>query len=311
MNRKDIKQVTAALILILLVSFVVDKFVYFTLDSISSKVFSGQTVGKLNHFLSIKDSVDILVFGSSRANHHIDVDLLTDNGFNMGVDRKNIAYISTLIMTLSNRPQILIINIEPSYIFNNDYEGSDIKALFIMYHKNKIIKSEIDQLGQSNPLQRFYWCIDFNNKALGLLRNYLKPKYNYKKYNGFDPLILNETQKEIRENILNIENEVENKNSDINNLSLGYLIGIRDFCASNSKQLIMLTTPRYKNTSYAVHKRLAEVMNELNITYRDYSTFFNNNNSVENWKDRGHLSKTGASLFSKRLSEDLKNYPLK
>ena len=305
MTVKDLKKVLILLILILTVSYGVDKLIYLILNQLSNKVFSGQTIGKLNHFFSIKDSVDVLIFGSSRANHHIDIDLVSDNGFNMGLDGRNIAYISTIIKTLSDKQQTIIINIEPSYIFNEDYNGTDIKALYVMYHKNEIIKSEIDRLNQSNPLQKLYWCIDYNNKVLGLIRNYLRPKYNYKTYNGYDPLILNESQKEIRNKIINNNIKKAISNHNINQLSLYYFREIRDFCEKNSKQLIMITTPIYEHNNYSDSKRISDVMSNLNITYWDYTNFFDDNNSIEYWKDRTHLSKQGAELFSAILAEDL------
>ena len=61
-------QLFLALIIVFVVS---DRLIYYGLNTIDKSVFSGQVTGKANQFLQIKDSVDLLVFGSSRANHHV------------------------------------------------------------------------------------------------------------------------------------------------------------------------------------------------------------------------------------------------
>lgn len=92
MKKKYLIYLCRLLVLFILVSYVMDKVVYFGIRQIESKVYTGQSVGKFNQYLSIKDSLNFIVFGSSRANHHINPSLISENGYNMGMDGQKIAF---------------------------------------------------------------------------------------------------------------------------------------------------------------------------------------------------------------------------
>ena len=92
MSRFHLLYVIKLIVLFIAFSYIVDKIVYFTLNKISDKVFTGQSVGKLNHYLQVKDNIDFVVFGSSRANHNVNPIEISNNSFNMGVDGQMIAY---------------------------------------------------------------------------------------------------------------------------------------------------------------------------------------------------------------------------
>ena len=136
MDKTSIKFLIKTLILFLLISFVVDKIIFFTLNRISDNVYSGQSVGKLNHYLKIKNELDFIVFGSSRANHHIDPNVVSENSFNMGVDGSKLSFSSTLIQVLpAKEKQLVLLHIEPENVFSSSYNGNDIKGLLIKWRR--------------------------------------------------------------------------------------------------------------------------------------------------------------------------------
>nr|MBP9193636.1 hypothetical protein [Saprospiraceae bacterium] len=92
MGRDNLLYVLKVLGLVLVMSYVVDKIIFFAFNQISDKVYTGQIIGKLNHFLKLKDSLDWIVLGSSRANHNVDPSRLAPNSFNMGIDGRQISY---------------------------------------------------------------------------------------------------------------------------------------------------------------------------------------------------------------------------
>ena len=98
--------------------------------------------------------------------------------------------------------QIILLQIDPENAFNQDYSGSDILSLNSKYNTNTIIKQDIDRLKQNNVLQNYYWSLSYNGMIPGILKNFLKPNYDYKTYNGYDPLYVSENQKEIFKRIL-------------------------------------------------------------------------------------------------------------
>ncbi|MFD2823592.1 hypothetical protein ACFS5M_07920 [Lacinutrix iliipiscaria] len=295
------------LAIILVLSYVLDKVIYYSLNKVSDTVYTGQAIGKLNHYLSVKDTTQVIAFGSSRANHHIDVRKLSKSSFNVGVDGKFIAYSSTLIKLLpKNKKQQIILHIDPNVAFRKHYNRSEIKTLMVKYHRSPIIKKELKKAEQENPLQEFYWSIDYNGLVLGILKNAVFPKYDHTNYSGYDPLHIGENDKEIFKKILERRDPLDcGENIKMNDLYLSYLKEIKTFCDENNKNLILITSPLYVDDCPEDNLELAQILSELNITYYDYTNYFKDNNALEYWKDLSHMSDVAANQFSETLSKDL------
>lgn len=312
MNSEIIKKLLKLIGLILIISYGLDKLVFFSLNKISDEVMTGQAIGKLNQFLSIKDNTDFLVFGNSRANHHIDVDLFSKNGYNIGVDGVGIAYNSTLINTLQNdKKQLIIVHIDTKNFFNADYDGSDIRGLKTKYHRVKNITNSLDKSKKLSVMQRFYYSMNYNGNVIGILKNYFKPSYNYKTYNGYDPLTVSESQKEMRDIIL----AKVNKNDDckgktkINITAIEYLKSIKSFIdKSPNKSFVFVTTPLYNDSCHEDNKLLADLMQKLNLTYWDFSNLYKDSKDNSYWKDATHMSVIGAEKFTTHLLGKLKPF---
>ena len=294
------------IVLILICSYLMDKITFVLLNSISDKVYSGQSIGKLNQFLEIKDDLDFIVVGSSRANHHVDVEKIAYNSFNMGLDGTKMAYASTLIKTLPNNKQVILMHISPETAFSKSYSGEDIESLKSKYNRNTSIKNEIDHLEKNNPLQRFYWSLGYTGSILGMIKNRFSPNYDHINYKGYDPLTVSKEQKKTLQTILNrnILKPCE-QNLVLNPVYEYYLKDLKGFCEKNQKRLILFTAPIYGDSCKSDNQNLAELLQTSSIEYYDYTDFFKNNNSIDFWRDRTHLSDSGAQLLTTELKEKL------
>ncbi|MDO6807527.1 hypothetical protein Q4603_02855 [Zobellia galactanivorans] len=300
MNRKNVIFLSRILILFLMVSYVTDKLVYFGIRQIENGVYTGQSVGKLNQYLSIKDSLDFIVFGSSRANHHINPSLISENGYNMGMDGQKIAFSATLFKLLPNRKQTVLFHIDPENAVDDLYKADDLGSLKAMYYKNEIVRNEIDKYKKMNPLQKFYWCISYNGILFGVIKNYLKPNYNYTTYNGYDPLRVNNSS---NRNVLELKEgemqmECAKREYTLNPIYRAYLLDLKGFSEKNGKRLIFFTSPKLFDNCKEDNLFLSEEMNKMNLTYKDFSDFFGKNSDVSNWKDATHMSEKGAIYFT-------------
>lgn len=312
MDKQQLKKMIKLILYILVISYVIDKIVFLSISKISDHVYSGQAIGKLNQYLELKDSVDLMVFGSSRANHHINVSMLSSSSFNMGMDGMFIAHNAALIKLLpQEKKQTIILHFDPNDAYNKAYTGDEIKSLMVKYHRNDIIKSEIDNADKSHFLQAFFWCLDYNGMFLGILKNAIAPNYDYKSYTGYDPLDVSEAQQDMfKISLANSEKEVCDLDLKINPIFKTNLNSIKLYCEKNNKKLIVITTPFYDDTCKNDNLKLKTLLEDLNIIYYDYSDFFKDNNRLEFWKDETHMSKTAAELFSKQLRIQLLNHDL-
>lgn len=311
MNSEIIKKLLKIVVLTLLISYGLDKLVFFSLNKISDKVMTGQAIGKLNHFLSLKDNTDFLVFGNSRANRHIDVELFSGNGFNMGIDGIGIAYNSTLINTLNKeRKQLILVHIDTKNFIDANYDGSDIRGLKTKYQRDDEITDALNESGELSQLQRVFYSMNYNGNAIGILKNYFKPSYNYKTYNGYDPLIINSDQETMRDLVLSKDNLNDEcvDNPKINPLALKYLKSIKTFTEkSPNKTFLFVTSPMYNDICSTDNKKLAEIMQDLDLTYWDFTNLYKNNKDNSYWKDKTHMSKIGAEAFSIFLLDKYKS----
>jgi hypothetical protein len=304
MDSKTAKSLITIIILVIAISYSLDKLVFFGFNGISDKVKTGQGIGKLNQFLVIKDSLEVVVFGNSRANHHINVDLFCNNGYNMGMDGSGIAYTSTLINTLSkDTKQIILVHIDTKNFFDVNYDGNDIRSLKTKYQRNKVITDALNKSGQLSTLHRAFLSMNYNGNAIGIIKNYFKPNYNYKTYNGFDPLLVSEAQASMRDIILTKTNPTNCFESyEFNNIAIDYLKSIKSFVQSSpNKTFIFITSPIYDDKCNEDNLKLASLMTDLGLTYWDFTNLFKDSKNKSYWKDFTHMSKQGAEVFSEHL----------
>ena len=308
MTKQHVLHIIKVLAFIIVLSFIVDKIVYYTVTKISDNVYSGQAVGKLNQYLHIKDTTKTIVFGSSRANHHIDIRKLTRSSYNIGIDGKFVAYSSILIKLLpKDKAQNVILHLDPNVGFRPEYSREEIKSLMVKYHRNDIIKEELVKAKKDNVFQKFFWCIDYNGSVLGILKNAVFPKYNPDGYYGFDPLKLTQTEIDMFKKLLERNDKVSTCREEvkINEVYLSYLKEIIAFCKANNKNLIAITSPIYEDNCPDDNAILEAILKENNIPYYDYTNFFKEDNQLKYWRDYAHLSDVGADVFSEALSKDL------
>ncbi len=290
---------------IIVLSYLTDKAIYYSLNIVNDKILSGQSGGKLNHFLLVKDSVKVVILGNSRANHHVDPQKLSQSAFNMGADARSIAYCTALTKLLpENKEQTVIINVDTKNSFDADYSGEDVGSLRVMYHRNELLKTEIDKVYGYDIIQNFFWCKAYNGRVLGLFKNYFIPKYDYRNYYGYDPIHVDETQTEMFKNVLKYSKPVDCFNEyHLSPLYKLYIEEIKAFCEMNNKKLVMITTPLYNDECQIDNEQMVKVFKELGVEYHDFSNMFNSNNSMEYWKDEVHLSDAGAQIFSENLNK--------
>jgi len=305
MNRAKATYILKVLVLFLVISFIADKIVFITLNKISDNVYTGQTVGKLNHYLKIKDRLDFIVYGSSRANRNVNPLEISKNSFNMGVDGTRLAYATILIKLLDNKQQTVLLHIDPNKAFLSKYDAKDIDALLIKYNRIDTITKEIEALNRNNIAQQFYWSLAYNGSMLGILKNYFKPKYDYKEYSGFDPIHVSKEQKELfkkqRERNL-INNECE-KPFEINTIYNSLLDQLIVFCNNNNKKLILFSSPKLVDSCPEDNIIFTEILKKKGLVFHDFTNFFDTDFKEEYWKDNSHLSDVGAKVFTKAVKQ--------
>ena len=302
------KSIKLFLILVIMF-FAADRLIYSLIRTIDKKVLTGQSGGKVNQFLSLKDSVNLLVFGSSRALHHVDPKVLDTLSYNIGVDGTRIGYSAALISSLYKKEQIILVHIDPSAIYNSEYNGDDILSLLKVAKRNKKINNFInDVYPEEIFLSKIFNCYVYNRQVIGLVKNYLAPKYNHKDYSGYDPIIPSQEQKQIFKKLIDKTDFSQFKYNSISNhpnpLVDKFILTINKKCKLNNSKLVFFTSPSLKKNEDKLRLKTKEYFKFKGIMYYDYSEFIDISN-LDNWKDFTHMSKNGADLFTKEVKDNI------
>ncbi|TYA71877.1 hypothetical protein [Seonamhaeicola marinus] len=259
----------------------------------------------------MKDSVNLLVFGSSRANHHINTELIDSLSFNMGVNGTRLGYSSVLISTLKKKNQTILVHVDPNILFSENYEAKDILSLKNWAPRIESIENNIYELyPQDINISYFLKSYLYNGKVLGIIKNYFKPGYDVTKYYGYDPIHPTDEQRQIFEKILSKTNKealtLDLKSEEVNPLMDKFIRNIKKKCYNNKSRLLFFTSPTCKILSNDLKVKAEKYFKLNDINYKDYSTYIDTGN-LEYWKDLTHMSHKGASMFSKKLLEDISN----
>ena len=119
----------------------------FIIGNLLRKLYFSQISGLLHRttYSIDKTEADILIFGSSRANHHYDSKLFEESTgqytYNTGRDGNFIFYQTALLKSILKRykPKQIILDFEGTFAFNqNDYDR--IAALLPYYKSHKEIR---------------------------------------------------------------------------------------------------------------------------------------------------------------------------
>ena len=86
---------------------------------------------------------------------------------------------------------------------------------------------------------------------------------------------------------------------------IALLESIKENCEKNNSRLVILSTPHYNGISKSTKNSVRNFFEDLSIEYFNYSNYFLENNDKNYWKDFGHLSSEGATLFTRALMKDL------
>lgn len=191
---------------------------------------------------------------------------------------------------------------------DEEYQADDLGSLKALYYKSETVKKEMDIYDKLNPLQKFYWCISYNGTLFGILKNYLRPNYNYMTYNGYDPLKVNTSSNQHLVELKRRAKQMDCKKEGykLNPIYRAYLLELKEFSKKNGKRVIFFTSPKLFDNCKEDNSFLRKEMYKMNLVYKDYSDgLVSNISDVSNWKDATHMSEKGAENFTKYLVETI------
>lgn len=310
------KKILTYLLIILLSSFVLDFAGSKLLDYCYKNTFVGNN-SKVNYVLQ-KEKFQTIFLGSSRVNHTVNANEISENAFNLGVDGRFISFCagaSSLLDQYKKMPDTLIVHLDLLKLCdseNTTYDGSDMNYLSNYYHSNSYIKKTINEISSLERLKYMFRLYGYNGRALSVLRSYLQSPKKSKAFKkaGYKPK--KRTAKDAQKLNYIIEKNKGSKiseNQKLNEKAKQAIEKIMSLCEKNNTVLIFFTGPRYQNINAVndgVRNELATTLNGVPfIDFTHANKQFPALQKPEFWKDLVHVNDEGANLFGKILKQEI------
>jgi len=295
------------LALVLLLVFIFDRVA----GSIAKHFYFKQVAGAFYRTTYAIDSTkaDILVFGSSRANHHYVPEIFEDSlkmsFYNTGSEGNFLIYNYAVFKSIISRykPKLIILDINPGELFYNKADYERLSSLLPYYDEHPEIHSIVEMRSPYERYKLFSSVYPYNSSlltiAIGNLE-YNKTRKGDRK--GYLPL-LNRMKEPEQLTLIKYDGVIDT-------VKLKALESIMFLCKKNNIKLVNVISPIYASTKFDITgKMVSELAKKFNAGFVDFSadTLFLNHFSW--FQDVSHLNNEGASIFSSKLASELsKNY---
>lgn len=255
------------------------------------------------HYIVNDFQDSVAVFGSSRANHHYDVSILSENlgvpVYNCGKDGNGIilAYIFLNNMIEKGKaPSLVIYDFFPDFdIYDRDDRQRAINYVS-PYFRNPAMKEVIKDIAPEEYLKMNLSTYRYNSKFVQIISDRFMPRQFNKR--GYKPL----------EGTITIEpSEKKVASAEIDSVKVRYMKKFVNLCKKNDIKLIFVTSPYFKKLKTPENER--KLFNKY--VGGDYHLIdFRNNEDFTGRKDLfcdpSHLNRKGAEIFTRQLADSVK-----
>lgn len=289
-------------VLFLLVVFAADR----ALGMVFSYMSDHAKGGYIGHHKYVTDKVkeDILIFGSSRAIHHYNPQIIMDSlglsCYNCGQDGNGIILFYGLWQMIKERhkPKMIIYDVNTSFdLYKGDSNQRYLGWLRGDYDRPGIqpIFTAIDPTEEYKMMSRLY---RHNSKFMQVLTDYVHPIFKIEG-NGFLPLKGEMDRMKIKKNKSDRPHPgVDSQKNYFINKLIDELDGVR---------IVFVASPTWYGSSNDAYQPVKEICVRRNIPFMDFSKDEKYIHQCQYFKDGNHLNARGADEFTKDLVSLIRN----
>jgi hypothetical protein len=303
-------------LLFLAVVFVVDRVIGFGLEKLYFSLDRGQFAQ--NTYALDKASPDILVFGSSRAQHHYSSEILSNklglSIYNAGRDGQFLPYYCAVQDVILQRktPKIVILDVNIWELGPNEQKYSKLAQLLPYVGEHPILKKYTAEISEFENLKLISKTYPYNSTLLISVYDHLFTDKQPEDDRGYFPLI-----GQVSEQMFNkykTEKAVYDKKRALQNIQIDqhavayyhqFLQKTKDL---NIKTYVVISPTVLKEPNTEEKSLLESIAKKYsNVTFLDYATDSIYNNHYQLFADEFHLNKKGAEKFSEELAKRMRD----
>jgi hypothetical protein len=277
----------------------------FTIGKIMEQAFpeiTYGTYGKIN--TSLKADQDLLIFGSSRAVHHYNPELLTQgtgmSGYNTGLAGQGLFYNYALLKDIlqKQKPELIILDLSPNIIV--DPQAYLKLNVFMPYYYGHPSFNEIIRIDPDfSPFKAFFRIYVYNSTFYDYFRSVISEIPADNGYEGIKATMNPDTYLPMQ---LSAEETMDTT-------KVLYLRKFIDVAQENQVRLVCIVSPTYEkfDRQNRIIGELEKVVRNKGVEFYDYSRFEDVYGQAEYFKDQLHLNAKGVKVFNEDLRETLFN----
>ena len=253
-----------------------------------------------------KTNANLLVFGSSAANHNYEPNTLQNklntSFYTTGRDGSSIFYAYAILSATLKRysPNVVILNFDIEEFGKNQKSYDRLSSLLPYYKTHPEFRSIIHLKSPYEKYKLLSHIYPFNSSIFTIAIGNMKlNKIRSKDVNGYVELT-NVWNGKIDDGDTNINKELDSNKIKVYNSFI-------ENCIKRKIKLYIVCSPlfvkpNYKSKSIAIGKKIA---NSYNIKFFDYSKDSMFLNRPELFADVNHLNDDGAKIFSSEIADKI------
>lgn len=307
-------------VLLFLVVVVADRVIYFAITKVQASTYRGIQGGKINHYLALPQTPNLLIMGPSNAAYQVDPQNFAVPTYNLGHPDTEDAFQTALLSVVirNNKiPKNILLHVNPfAYLGKNakeDYNSKSPLKLGYLYSKDPLVTKYINDIGIKERIKYFFRLTRYNNKVIGIAKDFAQTKVSGPIPNGFfafEPAITDSFNVTTDyKKILTLAKPDFDSTDVVQTKKLKYLDEFLVLCKLHQINVILFTLPFYPDVAEQRKDELATQMvrtfsKQRNATYIDFrqTSLSQLINNPAYWKDLQHLNATGTKLESAYVS---------
>lgn len=283
---------------------VVDRCVVFCLDYLRENAKGG---GTKNQYYMANESVDdVVIFGSSRANHHYVPQIIEDSleltCFNMGQDGNGIVLMYGRYQMLLERynPKLIIYDVESVFDFSIFYDNIRyLDKLKEFYDKGCIRQEFVELAGWKEQMKMMFKMYRNNSKVIAVVGdNIVQRKF----HNGYRPLygVVTDSTKYEYEFVDSINWELD---------SVKLSLFERFVCDVKEREipLVMFVSPIYARSARVDYVEAEKICAKYDVPFYYLMEMDGIADDYTMFQDRTHMNNTGAEKYTREIIPLLKD----
>lgn len=264
---------------------------------IADHFYVDRSITKFQYAMSMPDSIDWLIVGSSRASHHYDTPFIQDSigikVFNLGLDGRGLTYHEAAVKSYLqyHKPDTIILELLP-----DDLKGTlnnRIKILYPYMDANPTVEDVANRIDSDNKWLLKSHLLRYNSAILELTKSLMHP-YNNSQL-GYEPLEPNHNP--------DIKETIAKERGDIDETARQSLLEIIEVCRQNGVKLIIAYSPEYVIRDYDLP--ITEICDSLGVELLDFRDYRLEIPANEYFNDDYHLNRVGAREYTKQVIKEL------